>query len=389
MTACNLRAALTALLLGTASFGGIALISTLPAQAAGGIHAKVGNPLNDARTLAAAGKYKEAMAKVNEAAAAASTSDETNAVSQMRQYVGAKSGDASIGGAQAAKVKFANDFNGHKYRDVIADGEILRKSNALDGNSMLVIAQAYYQSGDKTGCIHYIKQNLGANAGGETGLLLLQRCAYDANDDDTQRGALEQLVSSTGKPEYWKDLLKLSERAHGMDDHSTLDVYRLKLLTGSIGGADEYTLLAQLALAQGFPAEAQTVLQKGLDSKAIPPGDRINRLMTLAKTKAGQDAAGQGAALAAAQKSKQGDDLVKIGEDQIGQGKAKDAIDTIKAGMAKPLKNQNNAQIRLGMAYLAAGQKDQAVRTFGAVKSTSDSDKSGMIAHLWSLAARH
>lgn len=389
MTACNLRAALTAVLLGTVSMGGTIALATLPAQAAGGVHAPVGNPLNEARALAAQKKFKEAMAKVNEAAAAAKTSDETNAVAAMRNYVGAASGDASIGGATAAKVKFANDFNAHKYRDVIADGELLRKNGGLDGNSALVIAQAYYQSGDKTGCIHFIKSNLGASAGGETGLLLLQRCAYDANDDETQRGALEQLVATTGKAEYWKDLLKLSERAHGMDDHSTLDVYRLKLATGSINGGDEYTLLAQLALAQGFPAEAQTVLQKGIDAKALQPGGRTDRLVALAKTKAAQDAAGQGAALAAAQKAPQGDDLVKIGEDQIGQGKAKEAIDTIKAGMAKPLKNKNNAQIRLGMAYQAAGQKDAAVRTFAAIKSTDANDKSGMIAHLWSLAARH
>ena len=54
--------------------------------------------------------------------------------------------------------------------------------------------------------------------------------------------------------------------------------------------------------------------------------------------------------LAAAQAAPKGDPLVKIGEDQWGQGKAKDAVATIKAGIAKGVDDKNNAQIRLGMA---------------------------------------
>ena len=61
---------------------------------------------------------------------------------------------------------------------------------------------------------------------------------------------------------------------------------------------------------------------------------------------------------------------------------------TIKAGMAKPLDDKNNAQIRLGMAYLGAGQKADAQKAFDAVKPASPNDKSAMVAHLWSLYAR-
>lgn len=385
MTACNLRAALTAFLLGTASIGAAAIVTTIPAQAA--VSKAVGLAINEARNLAEAKNYKAAMAKVNEAGAAAKTTEENNVVNQMKQYIAVKSGDASIGGALGAKAKFANDAAAGKWRDVIADGDLLRKNNALDTQSQVVIAQAYLRQGDKQGCISYIKRNFG-NGGGENVLLTLQKCAYDANDDETQRQALEALVATTGKPEYWSNLLKLSERSRGMNDHATLDIYRLKQMTGSLNGADDYTLLAQLGLQMGFAAEAQATLQKGIDSKVIPASDRTNRLMNLAKTQAAANAAGQAKALAAAQAAPQGDALVKIGEDQIGQGKAKDAIATIQAGLAKPMKDKNNGQIRLGQAYLAAGQKDAAIKAFGAVKAADDKDKSPMIAHLWSLAAR-
>jgi hypothetical protein len=89
--------------------------------------------------------------------------------------------------------------------------------------------------------------------------------------------------------------------------------------------------------------------------------------------------------LAAAQKAPKGDDLVQIGEAQIGEGKAKDAIATIQAGIAKGCADAANCQLRLGTAYLAAGQKADAIKAFNAVKGD---DKVVMVAHLYALAAR-
>ena len=151
MTASKLRAALTAILLGTATAGAAALVLAAPAQAAT-VSAKVGAALKEAQSLAAAGNYKGAMAKINEAEnAPGKTPDDNQIINQMKQFVAVKSGDASIGGAAGAKAKFANDYNAKKYKDVIADADLLRKNGALDGNSQQIIAQAYYLSGDKAG----------------------------------------------------------------------------------------------------------------------------------------------------------------------------------------------------------------------------------------------
>ncbi len=390
MTVRTLRAVATALLLGAATIGA-AVVLVGPAQAAA-VSAKVGTALKEALSLAGTGNYKGAMAKVNEAEAVPNkTADDNAMISQTKQYIGVKSGDASIGGAAGAKAKFANDYNARKYKDVIDDADLLRKNNALDASSQQIIAQAYYMSGDKAGCVKYIKNNF--SSPGDTTLQLLMRCAYDAGDDATQRSALETLVAHTGKPEYWSNLLKLSEHASGMRDHDTLDIYRLKLLTGTIADdkdpkitKDNYITLAQLSVQLGFPAEAQSVLEKGQAAKVLND-DRSNRLLTLAKTQAGANAANAAKTLATAQAAPQGDALVKIGEDQWGQGKAKDAIATIQDGLKKPLTDKSNAQIRLGMAYLGAGQKADAVKAFDAVKGPAG-DKGAMIAHLWSLYAR-
>ena len=50
-------------------------------------------------------------------------SDESSMIAQVKAYVGAKSGDISLGGAAAGKTKLANDYNAKNYAGVIADGE--------------------------------------------------------------------------------------------------------------------------------------------------------------------------------------------------------------------------------------------------------------------------
>ena len=379
MTARNLRAALTAILLGTAAVGGAALVLAAPAQAAT-VSAKVGPLLKEAQAMIAAKNYAGARVKLNEAEAAASTSDDRTIINSFKNLIAVSSADPNT--PQGAKAKFAQDYNAGRYKDVIADADYLRKQGVFDGQSQLIVGQAYYKSGDFAGCVRYSK-SLGG-AGGDTALELQARCAYEIGDDATQHAALESLVSRGGKPEHWKLLLKLSDRTSGLNDHNSLDINRIRMLTGNINTKDEYTLLAQLALQLGNAAEAQGIVEKGIAAKVLTD-DRSTRLLNLAKTQAAANAANLQKNLAAARSQPQGDALVKVGEDMIGQGKAKDAIAVIQEGQKKPLKDAANAQIRLGQAYLAAGQKADAQAAFAKVKEPA---KDAMVANLWALAAR-
>ncbi|HJR56651.1 MAG TPA: hypothetical protein VJ798_08740 [Rhizomicrobium sp.] len=377
MNVRNLRAVATALLLGAAAVGAAspAFAQALPAA--------VGRPLQEARTLADSGRYREAMARIDAAAAAAKSANENNVVRQMRDYVAVKSGDTST--SLGARAKFAADANAGRWREVIAGADALRRQNALDAQSMLVIAQAHYRLNDPRACMSYIRSN---RLGGETALALLQRCAYDAGDDATQRSALEQLVGATGKPEHWKNLLRLAERSRGLSDHNTLDILRLKGLTGSYNGADDITLHVQMALQLKMAAEGKALLEKSLADKTLPTNDRNNRLVTLANARVAENAKTAAQTLAAANSAKEGDGLVAIGEDMIGQGKAKEAITVIQSGIAKGPKDMANAQIRLGSAYLAAGQKPQALRAFQAAAAAKGDEKTTMVAHLYVTYAR-
>ena len=377
MTALNLRNALTAILLGTASVGAATILAAVPAQAAT-VSAKVGPLLKEAQSLISAKNYKAASAKLSEAEAAASTPDDRAIINQFKNLIAVNSADPNTAGG--AKAKFAQDYNAGRYKDVIADAEYLRKFNEFDAQSQLIVGQAYYKAQDYAGCVKYAK-GLGGN---DTALELQARCAYEIGDEATQRTALETLVSRSNKPEYWKLLLKITERTKGLNDHNTLDINRIRYMTGNVVTKDDYVLLAQLALQLGNAAEAQTYIQKGVDSKVLND-DRTQRLLALAKQQSAANAANEAKNLAAANAAPQGDDLVKLGENMIGEGKAKDAVGVIQNGLKKPLKDQANAQIRLGQAYLAAGQKSDAIAAFGKVKTP---DASAVVAHLWTLVAR-
>ena len=374
MIAKKMRAGFWALFLGMAVVAGAGVSIVTPAAAA--VRPAVGKPLQEAQSLAASGNYSAALAKVNQAAAVGGlSSEESRVVNQMRAYINSKFS------ATSGKGKLANDYRAGKWSAVVQDAESARSQ--LDANDKAAVATAYYKLGQNTQCVRYIKSNFG-NSASEVVLQIMRACAFAAGDDEAQTDALEQLVAKTGKPEYWGQLLKAAERTRGLSDHQTLDIYRIKLRTNTMSGANDYTLLAKLAIELGFPAEAMAVEQKGVDAKVLSGGG-INRLMAMTKSQMDSDAAGMAAKMAQAKAAPNGDALVKLGENLWGQNKAKDAIDAIKAGIAKDKTDLNNAHTRLGMAYLEAGQKDAAAREFGKVKGDAHAE---LVAHLWTLYAR-
>jgi hypothetical protein len=375
MNAFNVRAVVSALFLGLAVVAG-----TAPADAA--VRPAVGKPLQEAQSLAASGNYSAAMAKVNQAEGVGGlTGEESRIISQMRAYISSKS--SSSGG----KGKLSNDYRSGRWSAVIADAQSMR--GELDATDHAAVATAYYKLGQNKECVRYIKDHFG-NGGSDIILKIQMACAFGAGDDAAQTDALVQLVAHNQTPEYWGQLLKSAERTPGLNDHQTLDIYRLRLRTGTMGmggtmtAADQYTLLAKLAISLGFPAEAADVEQKGVQAKLLS-GDTFNRLVALTQTQAAQQQASFAQRMAAAQKAPTGDPLVKIGEELWGQGKFSDALSAIQDGIKKDKIDMNNAQIRLGMAYLGVGQKDAAVRAFA--KANGD-PKWATMARIWTLYAK-
>ena len=374
MVSQQFRALAVGLLLTTASVAGGSLAMTTTAEAAA--RPQVGKLLHQAIDLAKSGSTSAASSKVQQAEAVGGlTPGDQQAIAQVKSFIAAKSGS----GATGSKAKFAADYNAGRYAQVVGpDAEELRKAGQYDAQAQLIVAQAYYLMGNYQQAIKLL-----SGLSGETAQGLLMSAAHKSGDTVAEQKAAEHLILG-GQPKYWTYMLAGADATRGLTDHETLDIARIRLLTGNMRNAEDYQLAAELAIQYGLPTEASAIAQKGVDAKLLTDA-RSQRLVGLAKTNAAKDAANLANAMKAANASKSGDLLVKLGENLTGMGKAQDAINAIQAGIKKGVTDANDAQMRLGQAYLAAGHKNDAVQAFNSVKGDP---KAEMVAHIWSLYAR-
>jgi tetratricopeptide (TPR) repeat protein len=351
-----------------------------PAAQAATVRPQVGKPLQAAVSLANAGKGAAAMAKVHEAESVGGlTGQEQSAISQTKSFIAAKTGAG--GSALGCKAKFATDYNAGRYRDVVGtDAACLRKGGGFDFSSQVIVAQAYYLMGDYSTAIRLLK-GLGNS---DQVLSLLMSAAGKAGDAATEGQVAERMVLQ-GQSKYWTYMLAAADATRGLTDHENLDVYRIRYLTGNMRNAEDYELMTQLAIQLKFPTEALGVAQRGFSVKLLQ-GDRDTRLLNLAQTQAQKDTANLPNLQKQANAAKTGDLLASYGENLWGRGQYDDAVTNIQAGIKKgALSKADDAQISLGIAQLSAGHKDDAMKTFAAVKGSPAAQAT---AHLWTVYGR-
>jgi tetratricopeptide (TPR) repeat protein len=370
MISRNFRAFAATLFLSGAAIALSSAAMVVPADAAA--RPAVGKLLQQAIDDAKSGSTGAANAKVQQAEAVGGlTPGDQQAIEQVKSFIAAKSG----GGATGSKAKFAVDYNAGRYAAVVGeDADALRKAGQYDGQSELIVAQAYYLMGNYPQAIRMLKQ-----MSGDSAQALLMAAAAKSGDSQAEMQAAEHLVTG-GQPKYWTYLLTGAESTHGLNDHQNLDILRLRLLTGNMRGVEDYQTATELALEAGDTAGAQNFAQKGIAAKVLTD-QRSQRLAGLAASAAAKDASTLPAQIAAA---KTGDALLKIAEKQYGAGKYPDAIATIQSATAKGA-DKNAANILLGQSQIGAGNKDAAIRAFNQV---SGDPKATMIAHIWTVYAR-
>lgn len=374
----TLRAVAAALVLAGGTVGSTMLVSTTAVEAAA--RPQVGNLLKQAIAMAQGGNISGAEAKVHQAESVGGlTAGDNQAIAQVRAFVEAKSPNSATG----ALAKFDNDYNAGRYSAVVGeDTELLRKAGKYGYEEEVVVAQAYYQMGRCEQAIPML-QNLASGARpSEQILSLLYSAAYKCGNNDAMRSALERLVQIANNPKYWSDLIQSAQGAKGIRDHQLLDLYRLAVLANALKGKEDYETSAELAIEFHSAAEAQSIIQKGLDAKILS-GDRDMRLLNTAKAQAATDAAALPKTVAAANAAKSGDLLAELGEQYRSMGRYPDAINAIQAGLKKGVTDADESQILLGITYYNAGQKSDALAALKAVP-TSDNGN-GLVAHLWTL----
>ena len=139
----------------------------------------------------------------------------------------------------------------------------------------------------------------------------------------------------------------------------------------------------------GSPGEAQRVLQRGFEKNVFSDQrnkDKAQRLLEKAKSKAATDQPTLDKAAKEADAAPTGAKNSAMGVAYLGYGQYDKAVDQFTKAVSKgQLKNPAETQLDLGIAQLKAGHKDDAVKSFKAVKGDPVLERLGS---LWALHAR-
>ncbi len=383
------------------------------AQAQEQVRAEVGKPLQAARDLIKAQKYKEALAKLKEVEAVPNrTANENFLLEQMRASAAMQAGDLataskstqaliSSGKLPAAdQARYAAGLASLYYRDkdyASAAVWAQKASAANPGDKTMrgLMIQSYYLSGDVAAAQREALADVQAaekagQAPPEDRLQLLANIASKGTDRQAYIASLERLVAYYPKKEYWTDLLRRIEAKPGYNNRLALDMYRLRRATKTLDSGNDVFEMAQLALQERQAAEAKKVLDEAFAAGVLGKGndaERQKRLLALATQRVSEAPQQLATAEAEALEQKDGEALVRIGMGYSGLGQHDKAIALIQQGVTLLQQNPgkgkgrlDEANLHLGIAYLRAGQKAKSAQAFKAVGGT---DGTADLARLW------
>ena len=187
---------------------------------------------------------------------------------------------------------------------------------------------------------------------------------------------------------YWVELIKNFRLKFGYNRRLNGDLLRLEYSTVQFTKANEFSEFAQLLLQAGCPAESLKVIERGFKLGALGTGaeaEKHNHLRLLVQKKlAEMDITLEDRSLVA-EKNKDGAALSNLGYGYVTAGKYEEGIKKILDVLKiEGIKFEDDAKLHLGLAYLAAGQKSNAIRTFKTVKGK---DGTADLARYWVLVS--
>lgn len=393
MTKTTIRALGLALLMGGAMVTAGGIVAPTASVAATIKNQAVGKAMKEAQDAARGHRWQEAIAKAREAEAVPGKSGSDSAViNQFIAYAAMQAGDRGLALSTYDRMIAAGQIDrttGIKTAMQLALSmgnaqKAMQYANQLGGDTggvgKLAFASIYYQQGNYKQVIQMLRP--GAESAGAEQLEMLRSAYYKIGDREGAQYALELLVRQAPTPDHWRDLLRGVEQRSGITDNDLFDVYRMKYGVGALQGENDYTLLAKLALQFNAPNEAIDVLNKGFKAKILS-GDRNQRLLDAATATAAKDQAALAQMDAKAAATPDGEADVKLGDVYVSWKRTADAIRVVQRGIKKDkLKDPEEAKVRLGYAYLMAGNRAEAQRAFNSVAHSSPH---WPVARAWSM----
>jgi tetratricopeptide (TPR) repeat protein len=260
-----------------------------------------------------------------------------------------------------------------------------------DQDLSLYLGQAYYLSKDYAnsrkvmeGVVAKLEEQ--GKPPGEQNLRLIHGACVSLDDEACQTTQFEKLVRYYPKPEYWENLVNTLFNDKKSTDKQQLNIMRLATHVGAVKEPLKYEEIAQIAIAQGLPGEAQTLLEEAFNKKYIVEPRQVERdkkILAEAKAAAAGDKATLAQQEAAARANAAGNADVKIGAAFLSYGDNAKAVEALQRGISKgSVRDPDEAAMLLGIAHMRSGNKDEAAKAFDTVKTDPTMTR---IAKLWLL----
>jgi len=277
------------------------------------------------------------------------------------------------------------------YDKAIDFGNRAIKGGYADEQIRTIVGQSYYLKGDWKNTLKFeeaivdgeIKEG---KVPSNDSLALVYSACTKLQDEACQTRAVERMVTYYPKPDTWAQLLYGIRKETSSNETNLFQTYRLMLDTDVLKDPGDYTEMAELALDQWSPGDAQSVLQKAQEKNVFTDQrskDRAQRLLESAKKRATSDQAGLPKLEKEADAAATGDKNLAVGRAYLGYAQYDKAADQLTKGLGKGnVKNEADARLTLGIAQLKGGHKDDAMKTFKAVKGDPALER---LANLWSL----
>jgi tetratricopeptide (TPR) repeat protein len=292
--------------------------------------------------------------------------------------------------AGRAKLLLQLTFQTKDYPQAIAFGKKAQELSPSDPDVGVYLSNAYYITNDfentKAVSSATVKQlEDSGKVPEETLYRILQSACLNLKDNDCVVAQIEKLVVHYPKPSYWTDLINSLLRVSS-NDKELLNVLRLSDGVDVMKDGSQFTEMAQLALGQGLPGEAQAIIEKGQQKgifTAQREKDLANRILTDAKQAVTLDKSTLAKQDASARAKPTGEADVKLGAAYLSYGENDKAIEALQRGIGKGgVKNTDEAGLLLGMAYLRSNNKAEATKAF---QTVTQSPAMARIAKMWLL----
>jgi hypothetical protein len=370
------------------------------------VSSKVGKPLKQARELMDAKKWKEALAKTKEAAAIEGKNPAEDAIINemlaycminLKDYAGA----VAVYETMLAAGQFKKEeepkrilnmsqiyFALKNYPKSIQHGERYLKEAGADLEVIRQVSQAYYLQNNFARAGEYAQRLIDtAQKQGkpveEEWLQLLMSTQHKQNKKVEVVATLERLLQSYPSQQYWSDMFTYLVQGSSFSDGENI-VYLRLVQKANLLQADEYIELAELSLAVTNPGEAKAILEDGFTKQVLGKGqskDRDLKLLAMARTQAAEDLKSLPAIEKEAAAKPTGEALVKVGEAYLGHGQYESAVASFTKALTKgSIKNKDEVNLNLGIAYLRLNKNEEAIKAFKAVPASS---KLALMSRLW------